>query len=92
MEWIIFPRCNFFFFSRKIGDRPRLFKTGKAAAHKRLHAQILLMADCSELGPAWIDKEISSSFDVSTRTVERVRQRLVKHGLEAAMGLGSHCS
>lgn len=62
-----------------------IIKTGKAAAYKRLHAQILLKADCSELGPAWIDKDISKSFDVSTRTVERVRQRLVEHGMEAAI-------
>lgn len=58
---------------------------GKAAAQKRLHAQILLKADVSEHGEKWRDKQISEAFGVSTRTVERVRERLVEKGLEAAL-------
>ena len=60
----------------------RLVSTGKAAAYKRQHAQILLKAD---IGPGWNDKDISEAFDVSTRTVGRIRQRLVEGGLEAAL-------
>ena len=62
-----------------------LIYTGKTAAHKRLHAEILLKADSSEGGPKWLDSEISEAFGVSTRTVERVRERLVQHGLDAAL-------
>ena len=62
-----------------------LVKTGKAAAHKRLHAQILLHADVSEAGSDWKDAQISHACGVSTRTVERVRERLVEQGLEAAL-------
>src|SRR5574343_2029923 len=58
---------------------------GKVAAQKRLHAQILLKADVSEHGEKWRDKQISEAFGVSTRTVERVRERLVEKGLEAAL-------
>jgi hypothetical protein len=62
-----------------------LIYTGKVAAHKRLHAEILLKADISELGEKWLDRQISEAFGVSTRTVERVRERLVEQGLESAL-------
>lgn len=62
-----------------------LVKKGNAAAHKRLHAQILLTADVGEGGPGWKDEPISQALGVSTRTVERVRERLVEQGLEAAL-------
>lgn len=62
-----------------------LIHTGKVAAHKRLHAEILLKADISELGEKWLDSKISEAFGVSTRTVERVRERLVQQGLESAL-------
>ncbi len=62
-----------------------LVHTGKVAAHKRLHAEILLKADISELGDKWQDNQIAEAFGVSTRTVERVRERLVREGLEPAL-------
>lgn len=62
-----------------------LIHKGKVAAHKRLHAEILLKADISDLGKKWPDSQISEAFGVSTRTVERVRERLVQEGLEAAL-------
>lgn len=62
-----------------------LVRIGKVAAHKRLHAEILLKADVSDLGDQWQDQAISNAFGISTRTVERVRERLVKEGLEAAL-------
>jgi hypothetical protein len=58
---------------------------GKVAAHKRLHAEILLKADISDLGDKWRDGQISEAFGISTRTVERVRERLVQEGLEPAL-------
>jgi len=66
-------------------DLESLIHKGKVAAHKRLHAEILLKADVSELGERWQDKQISESFGISTRTVERVRERLVQEGLESAL-------
>jgi hypothetical protein len=39
-----------------------LVKKGKAAAHKRLHAQILLTADVGEGGPGWKDEPISQGL------------------------------
>ena len=62
-----------------------LVSKGKAAAQKRLHAQILLKADAGPHGEHWKDEKISEAFDVSSRTVERVRQRFIEEGLEAAL-------
>lgn len=58
---------------------------GRVAAHKRLHAQLLLKADVGEWGEGWTDGDISDALGISTRTVERVRKRLVLEGLEAAL-------
>jgi hypothetical protein len=66
-------------------DLESLIHKGKVAAHKRLHAEILLKADISELGEKWWDSQISEAFGISTRTVERVRERLVQEGLESAL-------
>lgn len=60
-------------------------KTGQIAAYKRLHAQILLQADISSEGPGWTDQKISEAFNVSVKTIERVRQRLIENGLEGAI-------
>lgn len=63
-----------------------LVAAGKAASKKLLHARILLKTDASPQGPAWIDARIADAFEVSTRTVERLRERFVEQGLEAALG------
>ncbi len=63
-----------------------LIAAGKAAAQKLAHARILLKADAAEGGPAWPDARIAEAFEVSIATVERVRQRFVEQGLEAALG------
>jgi len=62
-----------------------LVKRGRTAARKRLHAQILLKADQGEHGPAWSDAAIRTAVEVSSRTVERVRQCLVEEGLPPAL-------
>ena len=62
-----------------------LIAAGQAAARKLAHARILLKADAAEGGPAWPDGRIADALEVSTDTVERVRQRFVELGLEAAL-------
>ena len=62
-----------------------LIAAGKAAAQKLAHARILLKADAAECGPAWPDHRIADALEVSTATVERVRQRFVEQGLDAAL-------
>jgi hypothetical protein len=62
-----------------------LIAAGKGAAKKLAHARILLKADASPGGPAWADGPIAQAIEVSIATVERVRQRFVEQGLEAAL-------
>jgi transposase len=63
----------------------KLVKTGKAAAYKRQRAQILLKSDIGPEGPGLRDIDIAAAVEVSYRTVERTRQRLVEHGIEKAL-------
>lgn len=62
-----------------------IIKSSRMAAYKRTNAQILLKADVGEFGSGWNDKTIAEAFDVCTRTVERVRERLCTQGLQAAI-------
>jgi transposase len=62
-----------------------LIAAGQASAQKLAHARILLKADAAPGGPAWIDARIAEAVEVNVTTVERVRERFVEHGLEAAL-------
>ncbi len=63
----------------------KLTTTGKAAARKINYARILLKADINQTDGGWTDNEISQALNISTRTIERVRQRFVEEGLEKAI-------
>src|SRR5947199_10038555 len=62
-----------------------LISAGKGSAKKLAHARILLKADAAPGGPAWPDARIAEAAEVSVATVERVRQRFVEQGFEAAL-------
>jgi transposase len=62
-----------------------LIAAGKASAQKLAHARILLKADAAPGGPAWIDARIAEAVEVNVTTVERVRERFVEQGVEAAL-------
>jgi transposase len=57
-----------------------LLGKGKVAARKIAHARILLLADAGH-----DDEDIAQTLAVSSRTVGRVRQRLVTEGFLAAL-------
>jgi len=61
------------------------------AAQKRRRAQVLLKADASPDGPAWIDSRIAEAFDVSVVTVENLRKSYVLEGLEAMIERKKQC-
>jgi transposase len=63
----------------------QLIASGRTAAQKLTHARILLKADAGPGGPAWTDRRIAQALEVSVATVERLRQRLVEEGLDAAL-------
>jgi len=66
-----------------------IIKAERMAEHKRRHASILLKADQGPQGPAWKDADIADAFDCTIKSVERLRKRLVEHGLDAAMEHGN---
>lgn len=63
-----------------------LITAKKTAAKKVVHARILLKADAGPEGPAWTDARIAEALEIDVTTVERVRQRFVEQGLDAALG------
>src|SRR5262245_23346244 len=63
-----------------------LLSAGKRSALTLARARILLKADQAAGGPAWPDERIAEALDCGVRTVERVRQRFVERGLQAALG------
>ena len=63
----------------------KLLSAGKRSARTLTRARILLKADQAEGGPAWEDARIAEALGCGHRTVERVRQRFVEQGLEAAL-------
>jgi transposase len=66
-------------------DLKRLIAAGTAPARKLTHARILLKADQSPEGPAWVDDAVAEAVEVSQPTVSRVRKQYVEEGLEAAL-------
>jgi hypothetical protein len=52
----------------------------KGTGQKVRRAQILLKADTD--GTNWTDERIADAFSCRTRTVEKIRQRLVERGFE----------
>jgi uncharacterized membrane protein len=63
----------------------RLVSAGRRSARTITRARILLKADQAEGGPGWDDGRIADALGCGRRTVERVRQRLVEDGLDAAL-------
>ena len=62
-----------------------LIAAGTAPARLLMHARILLKADQSPDGPAWVDDAIADAVEVSQPTVARVRKQFVAQGLDAAL-------
>ena len=67
----------------------RLISAGTAPARMLNRARILLKADVGEHAgggaQALIDKEIAKMLETSTATVQRVRERFCRQGLDAAL-------
>ena len=57
-----------------------IVKKLKGTGQKVRRAQVLLKADAD--GPNWTDERIADAYSCRTRTVEKIRQRLVERGFE----------
>jgi hypothetical protein len=74
------------------GEREELqevIRAERMAAHKRLHAQMLLKLDQGPDGPGWTDTQVAEAFDCQPRTAERLRWRLVERGVEGVLEHGN---
>ena len=47
-----------------------VIRAERMAAHKRLHAQMLLKLDQGPEGPGWTDAQVAKAYDCQTRTAE----------------------
>lgn len=63
----------------------QIISSGKHASRMIMHANVLLKADISKAGPGWSDGQICDVFGVSKPTVERIRKRWLKEGLDSAL-------
>ena len=45
----------------------------------------MLLVDCGKHGPGWKDEAIAEACQVTVRTVENIRKRLVLEGLDSAL-------
>jgi hypothetical protein len=62
-----------------------LINRGREAAYRRRHAQVLLLVDEGEQGPALIDKDAAERTGFTRRSVEQIRERCVTEGLSSAL-------
>ena len=67
------------------GRMDALTRAGKRSARTITRARILLLSDQGDGGPAWEDRRVAEALGCGHRTVERVRERFVTDGLDAAL-------
>ena len=60
-----------------------IIRNFSGTSQKVRRAQILLKADAD--GPNWTDEKIADAYLCRTRTVEKIRQRLVEYGFEQTL-------
>jgi hypothetical protein len=65
------------------GELKEVVKKLKGTSQKVRRAQILLQADAD--GPSWTDEQIAAAYACQTRTVEKIRQRLVERGFDETL-------
>ena len=57
----------------------------RVSAKKSLRAMILLKADISDVEESWGDDKISEAYNITPKTIYRLRKRFVEEGLEACL-------
>jgi transposase len=62
-----------------------LVRSGRRSARTITRARVLLLTDQSDGGPGWEDRRAAEALGCGHRTVERVRERFVTCGLDAAL-------
>ncbi len=60
-------------------------RTGRHHARTIQHARILLLSDESRDGSSWPDRQIAEALSCAVSTVENVRRRYAREGLDGAL-------
>ena len=71
--------------SEERAELTALTSRGSGNARRLRRARILLLADENQTEGAWKDADIAQALGVHVRTVERIREKCVEMGLEAAL-------
>jgi hypothetical protein len=67
------------------GELEAVVRSGRRSARTITRARILLLADQGDTGPGWEDRRVAEALGCGHRTVERIRERFVAEGLDAAL-------
>lgn len=67
------------------GRLEAMTRSGKIPAKKYMHARALLLCDAGEHGERWKVADVAEALGVTSRTVEHLKERFVKEGLDAAL-------
>ena len=62
-----------------------LTKDANTRARRFRYARVLLLCDQGPHGPGWTVARVAQALGIATRTIERLKQRFVEEGLEAAL-------
>ncbi len=63
----------------------RFMKKNQDSLRLQKRAKVILATDCGRKGACKTDAEISKEFNITTRTIERLRKRYVEDGLDFAL-------
>jgi len=67
----------------------KIVQADRMAAYRRRHAQMLMAADRGPGGPSMKDVDVAAAFGCTPKTAERLRQRCVQRGVDAALEHGN---
>lgn len=80
------PRCRATLAAEERQELEALTRAATKTTGKRfLFARALLLCDWGPHGPGWSVARTAEALGVATRTIERLQQRFVEQGLEAAL-------
>src|SRR3989304_1714918 len=63
----------------------QLVRSGKTAAYKIRHANVLLAVDGADGGRGLKDEEVARTLGIGVRAIESLRRQFVEQGLEACL-------
>jgi hypothetical protein len=79
------PRYRVTLTKQERDDLEALTRRGKTHARRFIHARALLLCDAGPHGPAWAVADVGEALGVTSRTIEHLKERFVKDGLEVAL-------